>query len=439
MTIPHNTIPCDSIITAHYLLTQAESPIIHNGAVAVHNGMILAAGERENILAVYSPEHTINMGESIIMPGLVNAHTHASMTLLRGIADDLPLLTWLTEHIFPKEKQLDPGLIGLGATLACAEMARFGITAFADMYLAENAVFEAVERTGLRMLGGEGIFAFPSPGYATEDEAFALLREQADTWKDHPRIRVAVMPHSVYTTNPALLARCRDTAEELGLTMQIHLAETANETEECIKAQGRRPLEYCASLGLVTKKTTIAHGVVFTDDELDLLSESGTRVVHCPRSNMKLSSGVARVPEMLARDIPVALGTDGAASSNNLNMFQEMTFAALLHKVNTMDPTALPARKVLSMATKGGAKALHWKDIGEIAPGKRADIIAVGMTEPNMRPAHSPTSNLVYAATGSEVRLTMVEGAVIYKDGEHMTINMPELYAKVREAAYRLQ
>lgn len=432
------TTPCSTVITAHYLLTRAESPVIHNGAVAVRDGKILAAGERESLLAAYSPTHTINMGESVIMPGLVNAHTHASMTLLRGIADDLPLLTWLTEHIFPKEKQLDPYLIGLGATLACAEMARFGITAFADMYLAENAVFETVEKTGLRMLGGEGIFAFPSPGYATEDEAFALLREQAARWKNHARIRVAVMPHAVYTTNPVLLARCRDTAEELGLSIHIHLAETINETEECIKAHGQRPLAYCTSLGLMTANTTLAHGIVFTEEELDLLAASGTKVVHCPRSNMKLASGIARVPEMLAKNISVALGTDGAASSNNLNMFQEMSFAALLHKVNAMEPTALPARQILSMATENGAKALHWQGLGEIAPGNHADIIAVSMEEPNMRPAHSPTSNLVYAATGSEVRLTMVEGEVIYKDGEYMTIDMPGLYAKVREAAFRL-
>lgn len=433
------TATCTAIITAHYLLTQADAPVIRDGAVAVLGGAVLAAGTRESVFAAYSSPEILDMGESLIMPGLINSHTHASMTLLRGIADDLPLLTWLTEHIFPREKKLDPYLIGLGATLACAEMARFGITAFADMYLAENAVFEAVEKTGLRMLGGEVIFAFPSAGYNTEDEAIALLREQAARWKNHPRIRVAVMPHSLYTTTPSLLSRCRDAAGELGLPVHIHLAETMSETEECLKTRGKRPLAYCASLGLLGKETTIAHGVVFDDNELALLAESGAKVVHCPRSNMKLASGIARVPEMAARKIPLALGTDGAASSNNLNMFQEMTFAALLHKVNENDPTALPARKILSMATTGGAEALHWQGLGELAPGSCADLIAVDMTLPHMRPAHSPTSNLVYAGTGSEVRLTMVGGDVIYKDGEYATVDISKLCEEVRNAAERLR
>lgn len=428
------TTPCTGIVTAHYLLTQADAPIIRDGAVAFSDGVVLAAGTRESILAAYTSGNMLDMGESLVMPGLINAHTHASMTLLRGIADDLPLAAWLADHIFPREKQLDPYLIGLGATLACAEMARFGITAFADMYLLENAVFTAVEKTGLRMLGGEVIFAFPSPAYKTENEAFALVHEQAARWKNHPRIRVAVMPHSIYTTTPALLSRCRGAADELGLSVHLHLAETMAETEECLATRGKRPLAYCASFGLLREDTTIAHGVFLDDEELAILAESGANVAHCPRSNMKLASGIARVPEMAARRISVALGTDGAASSNNLNMFQEMTFAALLHKVAGLDPTALPARAVLSMATKGGAAALHWRGLGELAPGFCADLIAVDMTPPNMRPVHSPTSNLVYAATGSEVRLTMVGGDVIYKDGEYMTLDMPELRGKVREA-----
>ncbi|CAK7064570.1 MAG: 5-methylthioadenosine/S-adenosylhomocysteine deaminase [Desulfovibrio sp.] len=433
------TTPCSSILTAHYLLTQAESPVIRDGAVAVAGDTVLAAGKRKEILAAYAAETIVDLGESLLMPGLVNAHTHASMTLLRGIADDLPLLTWLTDHIFPREQKLDPYLTGLGATLACAEMTRFGVTAFADMYLLESAVFETVEKTGLRMLGGEVIFAFPSAAYASEDEAFALLREQAARWKNHPRIRVAVMPHAVYTTTPALLTRCRDAAAELGLSIQMHLAETASETAECLKTHGKRPLPYCAELGLITENTTLAHGVAFDDAELDLLAQSGAKTVHCPRSNMKLASGIARVPELLAKGVRVALGTDGAASSNNVNMFQEMSFAALLHKVNENDPTALPARKVLEMATTNGAAALHWPGIGEIRPGGYADIIAVDMTQPNMRPVHSPTSNLVYAATGSEVRFTMVGGDVLYKDGEFTRIDLEELYAKVGEAAKRLQ
>ncbi len=432
-------IPCSTIVTAKYLLTQAQARIVREAAVAVKDGRVLASGKQSDICRAFQADSLVETGESLLMPGLINSHTHASMTLLRGIADDLPLHVWLTEHIFPREKKMTPELIGLGASLACAEMTRFGVTAFADMYLAENAVFEAAEQAGLRMLGGEAIFAFPSPGYKTEEEAFALLREQAGRWKSHPRIRVAVMPHAVYTTTPQLLTRCRDTAGELGLSLQLHLAETREETENCLQAHGKTPLRYCADLGLVTEHTTLAHGVVFDDEALALLAASGACVAHCPRSNMKLASGIARVPEMLAKEIPVALGTDGAASSNNLNMFPEMAAAALLHKVDSRDPTAVAARTAIRMATANGARALHWPGLGEIAPGGPADMIAVDMTPPNMRPVHSPTSNLVYAATGAEVRLTMVDGEILYKDGEYTRLDVETLYAKAQEAAERLR
>ena len=431
--------PCDLIVTAQNVLTQAQSPVLRDSGIAVKGNRVLAVKSRQELEREYEAANRLDMGESILMPGLVNAHTHASMTLLRGIADDLPLHVWLAEHIFPREAKLVPELIRLGASLACAEMTRYGVTAFADMYLAENAVFEAAESSGLRMLGGEGIFAFASPGYQTEEEAFALLREQAARWKDHPRIRVAVMPHAVYTTTPALLEKCRDIAAELDLTIHMHLAETATETEECLRAHGKRPLGYCAERGLLTSRTTLAHGVHFDDAELDLLAQKGSVVAHCPRSNMKLASGIARVPEMLSRNIPVALGTDGAASSNNLNLFQEMTAAALLHKINAADPTAVPAREAIAMATLNGARALHWPGLGKIAEGGPADIIAVDMTAPNMRPVHSPTSNLVYAATGAEVRLTMVEGEVLYKDGEYTRLDVDALFAKAQEAAERLR
>ncbi|MCC8194451.1 MAG: amidohydrolase [Deltaproteobacteria bacterium] len=428
-------IPCSVAVTAKYLLPHALEPVVRDAAVAVKDTRVLALGKEADILLKYRPETRLDMGDSLLMPGLINAHTHASMTLLRGVADDLPLRTWLTEHIFPREKKLDPARIALGAKLACVEMTRFGVTAFADMYLAENAVFDVAEASGLRMLGGEGIFAFPSPGYGTEEEAFSLLREQAARWRNHPRIRVAVMPHAVYTTTPALLARCRDAAEELDLSIQIHLAETRHETEECLNSHGMTPLRYCADLGLLTERTTLAHGVVFDDRELEMLAAGGACVAHCPRSNMKLASGVARVPAMLALGIPVALGTDGAASSNNLNMFQEMTAAALLHKVNRSDPTVVAARSALAMATLNGARALHWPGLGEIAAGGPADIIAVDMTAPNMRPVLSPTSNIVYAATGAEVRMTMVDGDVLYKDGDYTRLDVAAIFSEAQRAA----
>ena len=431
--------PCDTLVTAQYLLMQAQSEPVRGKAVAVTNGVVTAIDTLEVLRRIYLPRTVLDCGNSIIMPGLINGHTHASMTLLRGLADDLPLFTWLNEHIFPMERKLDAELIGLGAMLACAEMTRFGVTAFTDMYLAENAVFEAADTAGLRMLGGEAIFAFPSHGYTTEDEAFTLIEEQAARWKNHPRIRVAVMPHAVYTTTPALLERSRDMAEKLHLPIHIHIAENRTEVENCLNAHGKTPLRYCHEHGILTDHTSIAHGVVFDDEELDLLASSGASVIHCPRSNMKLSSGVARVPEMLKRGITVGLGTDGAASSNNLNVTAEMFAAALLHKVTNLDSTAVPAQSVLGMATEGNAKALCWPELGVIAEGRPADIIAVDFSAPHMQPVHSPVSNLVYAATGSEVRMTMVAGEVLYKDGEYTRIDFESLCAKAAEASARLR
>ncbi len=438
--MPETKKNCDLLLTAQYVLTQDRmTPPAQNAGVVVAGGRILAVGETEELRRAYAPARTLDLGESLIMPGLINAHTHASMTLLRGFADDLPLMTWLTEHIFPMEKRLDANLIALGAKLACAEMCRFGVTAFQDMYLAENAVFEAVEKTGLRMLGGEAVFAFPSTGYKTEDEAFALIREQAAAWRGHPRIRVAVMPHAVYTTSPALLVRCRDLADELDLPLHIHLGETVQESADCLKAHGQRPLGYCRDLGLLTPRATVAHAVDMSEEELDALAECGAVVAHCPRSNMKLASGVAPVPGMLDRGTPVGLGTDGAASSNNLNLFAEMTAAALLHKVASRDPVAVPARSALDMATLGGAAALHWPELGALRAGGPADLIAVDLATPNMLPEHTPVSNLVYAATGLEVRLTMVEGEILYQDGKYDRIDLPALRAEVKEAVAKLR
>ena len=436
MTLPR--IPCDRIVTAQYLLTQAQSEPQREKAVAVANGLVLAIDTPQVLQEKFQAQEMLDFGTSILMPGLVNAHTHASMTLLRGMADDLPLLDWLNNHIFPMERKLDAELIGIGAMLACAEMTRFGVTTFADMYLVQDAVFRAADKAGLRMLGGEAVFLFPSPGYSNLDEAFALIHEQAKRWKNHPRLRMAVMPHAVYTTNAALLERCRDTAETLGLPIHIHLAESSSEVAACVAANGTTPLRYCLARGIINERTFIAHGVHFDDEELDLLASSGASVVHCPRSNMKLASGVARVPEMLKRGINVALGTDGAASSNNLNITAEMYAAALVHKGFGPDPTRMPAHTVLAMSTENGARAIGWPELGRITEGGPADIIAIDLTAPHMQPVHSPISNLVYAATGTEVRMTMVAGEVLYKDGIFHKIDMEEVSEAVTEAIQRL-
>ncbi|WCB45412.1 amidohydrolase [Nitratidesulfovibrio vulgaris] len=428
-------LPCDTILQAALIVTQDDArTVIEDGAIAIHEGRIAAVGQRDAIVGNWQGATVIDMGESLIMPGLVNAHTHASMTLLRGLADDLPLMDWLTGHIFPVEKGLTGELVELGALLGCAEMLRTGTTAFSDMYLIEDATLRAVDRAGLRCLAGEAIFAFPSPAYADPETAFDLVRAQHDRWKHHARAALAVAPHAVYTSTPAILARCRDLAEELGLPIHLHLAETATETAQCIEQHGARPVPYCDGLGLLTPRTTLAHCVDLTEGEIDLLAERGVTVAHCPESNMKLASGIAPATAMLGRGMTLGLGTDGAASNNSLNMFTEMTSCALLHKVHHMDPTCAPSSAVLDMATRGGAHALHMQGIGRIEAGCPADIIALDLRAPNMQPIFNPASHLVYAATGHETRLTMVGGEVLYLDGCYTRFDMDDLLKEVRKA-----
>ncbi len=425
-------IPCDIVITCAFLATQDdERRIIEDAALAVSKGRVLALGPRES-LRDYAPEKTISLGNALALPGLINAHTHAAMTFLRGAADDLPLMDWLNQHIFPVEKHLTPETVHLGALLGCAEMLRTGVTAFADMYLLEEAVCRAADVAGMRVLAGEVLFAFPSPAYAGVEEGLALVREQVLRWKNHPRVRLAVMPHAVYTTTPELLLRCKDLADELSLPLHLHLAETPSETLACLETHGKRPVAYCRDLGLLDSNTFVAHAVDLTEEEIAALAGTGAHVAHCPKSNMKLASGVSPVPSMLAHGILPGLGTDGPASNNSLNLFAEMSACALLHKVHTGDPTALPARTVLDMATRGGAACLGWPELGRLVPGGPADLVALDLDCPNMQPLFSPVSQAVYAASGHEVRLTMVEGRVLYQDGQYHTLDYPAL---LREAA----
>lgn len=419
------TMQCDMLVKAAFLLTQDDGHrIIENGAIAVENGSILALGTEQELQHIV-PAATVNLGSALLMPGLVNGHTHVSMTCLRGVADDLPLMEWLTDHIFPREKHLSAEIVELGALLGCAEMTRTGTTAFSDMYLFEDAVARAVDASGLRCQIGEGVFAFPTAISKNPENIWSIIRELAARYAPHPRIRVAIMPHTVYTTTPDILTRCKGLAAELNLPLYMHLAETATETEVCLATHGKRPVEYCAELDIFGPQTTIAHGVTLSDEELDLLAATGTHIVHNPKSNMKLASGVAPLPAMLERGILPGLGTDGAASNNSLNMFAEMSVCALMHKLVSQDPTTCPAGTVLDMATIGSAKAIGWPELGVLAPGSPADMIALDLSSPNLQPMYSPVSHAVYAASGHEVCFTMVAGEVLYHDGHYKRIDYP--------------
>lgn len=428
--------PCDALYTADYVLTQNEGrDIIRQGAVAVAGDRILSVGHADILEVLYPDARRVQLGRAVIMPGLVNAHTHVPMSLLRGYSDDKSLLDWLHQDIFPQEAKLTPELVELGARFSLAEMLRTGTTAFYDMYMHEDAVYRAADALGLRAVLGESITRyFPSLSCADKDAYFDLVRSQAERWKNHPRIRPAVVPHAPYTTTPDLLRECRALADETGTLFGMHLAETAWETQECLREHGKRPVAYCAELGLLQPDATFFHLVDVNDDDMELLAEGRCAGVHNPASNMKLASGVAPVSRMIGARVQLGLGTDGPASNNAQNMLREMYTAALLHKVHELSPTACPAQCALDMATRGGAAALHDPLIGTLEPGMRADFIALDLTAPNMQPVHNIVSQVVYAATGHEVRLTVVDGRELYRDGVFTTCDYPALLQEIQEA-----
>ena len=408
---------------------------IESGAVAIKDGRIVALG-REQELAEYRAAETLSARGGLIMPGLVNCHTHVPMTLFRGMADDLPLMEWLQKHIFPAEAKLCPDFIRIGTELACAEMIRAGVTTFVDMYLWEDTVAQAVDRAGLRALLGEVLYDFPSPHYGGIDSGFDFTADFIDQYKDHPRISVMIMPHALYTCSPGLLERAWALSEEKGAGLHIHLSESAFETAQVKEAHGRRPVAHLEDLGLLSDRLLVAHAVDLDDAEIELLAERGVRAAHCPESNMKLASGVARLPEMLAAGIPVGLGTDGAASNNDLSMLGEMRSCALVHKVTKMDPTVASAPQVLSLATGAAAQAVGLgSEIGSLEVGKRADLIVLDLDQPHMVPLFSPESHLTYAALPSDVRHTVVEGRVLMADRELRTIDLDRLKADVAGAS----
>lgn len=426
---------CDSLYTADWLITQNEGrDIIHEAALAVAGDRILCVGHAEMLQILYPEARRVDLGEAVILPGLINAHTHVSMSLLRGYSDDKALRDWLQKDIFPREAQLTPELVELGARLSMAEMIRYGTTAFYDMYMLEDAVFRAADAMGLRAVLGESTTQF-FPSLAAKDFSGyeTRVRRYAEEWKDHPRIRQAIVPHAPYTTSPDMLHTCRELADETGSLFGMHLAETKWETEECMRVYGKRPVEYCAQLGLLQPDSTFFHLVDLSEDDIHTLAEARCAGVHNPASNMKLASGVAPLQTLLRAGVPMGLGTDGAASNNAQNMLREIYLASLLQKVHSLDPAACPAQTALDLATRGGAAALHDPYIGSLEPGMKADFIALDLTLPHMQPLHNLVSQVVYAANGSEVCLNVVNGIELFRDGQFLNFDYNALRNELRQ------
>lgn len=410
--------PCDLVVVAGAVLTMDPNfRILNESAIAIVDGTIAAISSPADIEARFAPKEKIERRNSIVLPGLVNTHTHAAMDLMRGIADDLPLKEWLEKKIFPAEgKNVSPEFVKAGTTLACLEMIRGGTTTFADMYYFESDVATAVEAAGLRAVLGETWIDFPTPDHKDLAETKAMTRAFLLKWKGHRRITPAVAPHAPYTNSKETLLAAKALADEFKAPLLIHLSETKDEQKQIQEKYGMSPTKWLDSIGFLGPNVLAAHGVWCDAEDLKILAQRRVSLSHNPESNMKLASGIAPVVAARAAGVVVGLGTDGVAGSNNdLDMFEAMDFAGKLAKVSAMDPTVLPARDLLRMATIEGARALKMDDrIGSLEVGKAADLIAVDLNEPRTRPVYDVTSSLVYAAKESDVSLTVVDGRVLW-------------------------
>lgn len=414
--------------------------VINQGAVAIVDGFIARVGPQATLLSEFPDAHQIDARGGLILPGLINAHTHVPMTLFRGIADDLELMDWLENHIFPAEAELvDEEFVRWGTRLACLEMLRGGITTFVDMYYFEDAIAEEVDACGMRAVVGETLIDFPAPDNKTWDEAIAYMRRFATRWREHPRITPAVAPHAPYTVSAEHLMEAEALAEELDLPMLIHLAEDRSEVDQILEQSGSTPVRYLQELGLLSPRVLAAHVVWPADGEIELLSEHGVGVAHCPQSNMKVAAGIAPVPAMITAGVAVGLGTDGAASNNDLDLWEEIDTAAKLHKVNTLNPTVIDARQALRMATIEGARALGMEaEIGSLEVGKRADVIVVGADGFHQQPHYDPYSLLVYSTKASDVETVIVDGRLVVDNGSVLTLDTRQILEKTRQYQRRI-
>ncbi len=416
--------------------------IVDNGWIGIHEGVIRAVESTAPGSPPPRAKIAIDAAGGIVMPGLVNTHTHLPMTLFRGLADDLPLIDWLEKHIFPAEARfIDPETVRWGTLLACAEMLLSGTTCCCGGYFHEDAVARAVAETGLRAVLAQGVIDFPAPGVPDPARNIAHARDYAERWKGRSRlITPSVFCHAPYTCSDGTLLAAKAAADDMGLIFQVHVAETRFERDRSIKEKGLSPVAHLDRLGILDHRTLLAHCVWVDDADIATINRRGCAVSHCPESNMKLASGIAPVTAMQSSGITVSLGTDGCASNNNLDLFGEMGTAAKLHKVATFDPTAMNAASVLNMATIDGARAIGLADrIGSLEVGKQADIVILDTRAPHLTPMYHPESHIVYAAGGADVRHVLVAGRQVVRDRRLLTIDIGEVIDRVNAIAQEIR
>jgi 5-methylthioadenosine/S-adenosylhomocysteine deaminase len=432
----------DLVIANGIVVTiDVERRIINPGSVAIRGNRIVAVGPADQIAAAYRGRDTIEARQRVVMPGLINTHTHAPMVLYRGLGDDLALMDWLEKYIFPAEaKTLSRAFVRTGTELAVLEMIRSGTTTYVDMYYFEEEIARVTKRAGLRGVLGQTIIEFPVADAKTP--AFALERAESFIREFHKDelITPAVAPHAVYTNDAASLTRSRDLAMKYGVPLVIHVAETEAEIPLSMERHKARPIAALEALGVFSARVIAAHGVWVQDDEIQLLRTRGVGVAHNPESNMKLASGTAPVPQYLAANVALGLGTDGAASNNDMDMFEAMRQAAFLHKLQSKDPRVVSARVAVEMATIGGARVLgREKELGSIEAGKLADLIIVRMDQPRQTPMYDPVSHLVYTTRGDDVDTMVVNGRILMRDGKALTLNQEDVLANARAAAAKVR
>ncbi|HET6460494.1 MAG TPA: amidohydrolase [Syntrophales bacterium] len=414
---------------------------IRNGAVAIEGEKIIAIGEKEDIENRYTASEIINGKDSLIMPGLVNCHNHAPMTYFRGLADDLELMDWLNNYIFPAEAMfVDEEFSYLGALLACAEMIKSGTTTFCDMYIFEDEVARAAKMAGIRCLLGEVLFDFPSPNFKTAEEGLKYSEFLIQKWVNDPLVNIMLEPHALYTCSFNLLRESKKLADKYGVYLGMHYLESMSERETLKEKHGKSPTHFLRDMGYLSERFIAFHCVYLKEEDMRIFADYGCKAVHSPESNMKLASGVAPVPEMIRAGVTVGLGTDGCASNNNLDMFQEMDTAAKLHKVAKLDPTVMDAKTVVRMATCEGAKALGMENIvGSLKPGMKADIIIINLNKPHLTPLYNEYSHIVYSMNGADVDTVLINGKVVMKNRKLLTLHEDQIMAAVEATAIKIK
>ena len=427
----------DLLVTGRFLLpSSSNDDLIENGGIAIKEDTILDVGVATELKKKYPQCNTLHEEHGLIMPGLINTHTHAPMSLFRGLADDLPLMTWLQDHIFPVEAKLTPEMVHQATLLSLAEMIKSGTTSFCDMYLFADEVAKATLKAGMRGWIGEVLYDFPSPNYGELDNGFTYVEAMFDRYRDHPLITVTVDPHAVYTCSPSLLERTGQLAADHDSLHVIHLAENEAEVQGCLEQYGHTPVNHLEDLGLLNQRVLAAHCVKLNGAEIELLARRKVKVSHCLESNMKLASGTAPVVDLLDKGVTVSIGTDGPASNNDVDLFSEMSTVAKVHKGVLLDPTVMSAETTLHCATKGGAKALGaHAQIGTLEAGKKADLIVLDMNQPHLTPVYNVVSHLVYAASGNDVIHSIINGQPVMKHRALLTLNEGEILARINELA----